>query len=98
MFLEEILKDRTFENRETEYKQMLNRDDVEGWIKTVAGFANAEGGTMYIGVDDKTNKLIGFERKQADNERNYFNNSNLEGSFANTSFAFSFVTTTGGSS
>ncbi|MBO6115026.1 MAG: putative DNA binding domain-containing protein [Lachnospiraceae bacterium] len=74
MFLEEILNDNTFESRETECKQILNRDDIEGWIKTIAGFANADGGTMYIGVDDKTNQLIGFERKQADNERNYFNN------------------------
>ena len=74
MFLEEIIKGNGFENREVECKQILNREDIEGWIKTIAGFANAEGGTMYIGVDDKTNKLIGFERKQADNERNYFNN------------------------
>ena len=74
MFLEEILNDNTFESRETECKQILNRDDIEGWIKTIAGFANADGGTMYIGVDDKTNQLIGFDRKQADNERNYFNN------------------------
>lgn len=74
MFLEEIIKGNGFENREVECKQILNRDDIEGWIKTIAGFANAEGGTMYIGVDDKTNKLIGFDRKQADNERNYFNN------------------------
>ena len=74
MFLEEILTGNAFESRETECKQILNRDNIEGWIKTIAGFANADGGTMYIGVDDKTNQLIGFERKQADNERNYFNN------------------------
>ena len=74
MFLEEILTGNVFESRETECKQILNRDNIEGWIKTIAGFANADGGTMYIGVDDKTNQLIGFERKQADNERNYFNN------------------------
>ena len=74
MFLEELLNNTVFENGEIECKQILNRDNIEGWIKTIAGFANANGGTMYIGVDDKTNKLIGFERKQADNERNYFNN------------------------
>ncbi|MDY6046369.1 MAG: ATP-binding protein, partial [Anaerobutyricum sp.] len=45
-----------------------------GWLKTIAGFANAFGGDFYIGVEDKTNKLIGFDRKMADNERNYFNN------------------------
>lgn len=74
MFLEELIDHKAFESKEIECKQILNRDDIEGWIKTIAGFANADGGVMYIGVDDKTNKLIGFDRKKADNERNYFNN------------------------
>ncbi|KIR03163.1 ATP-dependent DNA helicase [Lachnospiraceae bacterium TWA4] len=52
----------------------MNREDVVGWLKSIAGFANAKGGYFYIGVEDKTNKLIGFDRVQADNERNYFNN------------------------
>ena len=45
-----------------------------GWLKSIAGFANASGGDFYIGVEDRTNKLIGFDRKAADQERNYFNN------------------------
>ena len=52
----------------------MNREDVVGWLKSIAGFSNASGGDFYIGVEDKTNKLIGFNRKEADNERNYFNN------------------------
>ena len=55
-------------------KSRLNREDVVGWLKSIAGFANALGGEFYIGVEDKTNKLIGFSRTEADNERNYFNN------------------------
>ena len=47
MFLEEIIKGSAFENGEIECKQMLNRDDIIGWLKTIAGFANADGGTMY---------------------------------------------------
>lgn len=57
-----------------ECKAKLNRNDAAGWLKTIAGFSNAVGGVMYIGVEDKTNKLIGFDRKEADNERNYLNN------------------------
>ena len=57
-----------------EAKSILNKDDVMGWLKTIAGFANAAGGEFYIGVEDKTNKLIGFDRVAADNDRNYFNN------------------------
>ena len=69
-----IIGDVQLENSAVECKGKLDRDDVIGWVKTIAGFANASGGDMYIGVEDKTNKLIGFDRKDADNERNYFNN------------------------
>lgn len=74
MYLEEIIGDVQLEDSTVECKSILNREDVVGWLKTIAGFANASGGDMYIGVEDKTNKLIGFDRKAADNERNYFNN------------------------
>ncbi|MBQ5989309.1 MAG: putative DNA binding domain-containing protein [Oscillospiraceae bacterium] len=74
MYLEEIENDICMESDKLECKAMLNRDDVVGWLKSIAGFANASGGVFYIGVEDKTNKLIGFDRKAADNERNYFNN------------------------
>ena len=74
MYLEELTKGRILEGDSFETKSMLNRDDVVGWLKTIAGFSNASGGDFYIGVEDKTNKLIGFDRKSADNERNYFNN------------------------
>lgn len=74
MYLEEIIDDVQLESDKFECKSILNREDVVGWLKSIAGFANASGGEFYIGVEDKTNKLIGFERKEADNERNYFNN------------------------
>lgn len=74
MYLEEIIEDIQLESDKFEVKATLNRGDVVGWLKSIAGFANASGGDFYIGVEDKTNKLIGFDRKAADNERNYFNN------------------------
>ena len=74
MYLDEIINNMQIENSNFESKAKLNRDDVVGWLKTIAGFANAAGGDFYIGVEDKTNKLIGFDRTAADNERNYFNN------------------------
>ena len=74
MYLEELVESDRLENDTFEAKVILNRDDVVGWLKTIAGFANASGGDLYIGVKDKTNKLIGFDRKSAENERNYFNN------------------------
>ena len=74
MYLEEIIGEIQLESEICECKSILNRDDVIGWLKTIAGFANAIGGDFYIGIEDKTHKLIGFDRKSADNERNYFNN------------------------
>ena len=59
MFLEEITGDIKPESDKLECKAVLNREDVVGWLKTIAGFANASGGDFYIGVEDKTNKLIG---------------------------------------
>lgn len=73
MDLEEIIPEVTLETNHTEFKERLNHKDVISWLKTVAGFANADGGDFYIGVkDDHT--LAGFTRKEADQERNYFNN------------------------
>ena len=74
MFLEEISGKIQLEDNKFECKSRLNREDIIGWLQTIAGFANAFGGEFYIGVEDKSNKLIGFDRKDADNERNYFNN------------------------
>ena len=74
MYLEEVMDDVRLESDCFECKGRLNRDDVVGWLKTIAGFANACGGEFFIGVEDKTNKLIGFDRSSADNERNFFNN------------------------
>ena len=73
MFLEEITDNVELESRSMECTVELNKKDTINWLKTIAGFANAEGGVFYIGVEDKTNKLIGFSRKEADKERNYFN-------------------------
>ncbi len=54
-----------------ETKARLDRTNIVGWLKTIAGFANAEGGTLFIGVEDKTSKLIGFDKKDADSERGF---------------------------
>lgn len=74
MFLEDIVDTDKYESFEMETKARLNREDIVGWLKTIPGFANAKGGVMYIGVEDKTNKLIGFDRIAADNERIFFTN------------------------
>lgn len=74
MYLEELLNKNILDDDKIECKQSLNRIDVLDWLKTIAGFSNADGGTMYIGVADKTNKLIGFSKEEIDSEKNYLNN------------------------
>lgn len=91
MYLEEIIEDVQLESDKFEAKGVLNRDDVVGWLKSIAGFANASGGEFYIGVEDKTNKLIGFDRRNADNERNYFNNQVNEHLTPRPAMKISFV-------
>ena len=91
MYLEEIIENLQIESDKFEAKSILNRDDVVGWLKSIAGFANASGGDFFIGVEDKTNKLIGFDRKGADNERNYFNNQVNEHLTPRPAMKISFV-------
>lgn len=91
MYLEEIIENVQMESDKFECKGKLNRDDVVGWLKTIAGFANASGGDFYIGVEDKTNKLVGFDRIGADNERNYFNNQVNDHLVPRPQMAISFI-------
>lgn len=65
VYIEELVHDGGMEGYKIEYKERLNHDDVVGWLKTIAGFANAEGGSVYVGVNDKSHKLVGFERHEA---------------------------------
>ena len=44
MYLEEIINDVQLESDRFECKSILNRNDVVGWLKSIAGFANAYGG------------------------------------------------------
>lgn len=50
MYLEELVDDIQLESDKFECKSILNRNDVIGWLKSIAGFANASGGDFYIGV------------------------------------------------
>ena len=74
MDLKDLINNFKIENSNCECKARLNRDNCLGWLKTIAGFANSEGGFLYLGVEDKTFKLIGFDSKEIDNEKNYFYN------------------------
>ena len=91
MFLKEIAVVSELESFDLECKSRLNREKVEGWLKTIAGFSNCSGGSFFIGVEDKTHKLIGFTHEEADNERNFFNNQVNEHIFPQPPLKISFL-------
>ena len=74
MKLIDLFPNYYIENKEFDCKVRLNRNETISWLKTVNGFANAEGGVLFLGVEDKTFTLIGFNQKEADNEKLFFYN------------------------
>lgn len=91
MFPEEIVDAQLLDDSDIECKSKLDRNNVIGWLKTFTGFANANGGTLYVGVEDKTGKLIGFDRGDADSGRDYFNNQVNEHISPRPPYTISFV-------
>ena len=72
MVLSDIYPNFIVENKEIECKARLDRENYLGWLKTVAGFANGNGGTFFLGVEDKTFKLIGLDEKTIDKKNFIF--------------------------
>lgn len=72
MLLNDVFPELKVEDKNLECKARLNRDDSLGFLKTVGGFANASGGTIVLGVEDKTNTLIGYDLVDIDKEKLYF--------------------------
>ena len=74
MFLNELEPNFIVKNQQYEFESLLDENNILGWLKTIAGFANANGGTFYIGVEDKTNKILGFSKEELDKEKLFFYN------------------------
>ena len=54
--------------------QKLKKNIVHSAMKTIAAFANSDGGSLIIGVEDRTGKLIGLE-----NDFRYVSNNDGDG-------------------
>ncbi len=52
MKIKEIYPDVIAENLSYEYKAVLNPDNPVKWAKTIVGFANDKGGTLFVGVSN----------------------------------------------
>lgn len=70
-YLVEITDASIFENREYEFKLKLDSEQerIEKWAKTLVGFANDGGGTIFVGVNDD-GLAVGLSKKDIDFTKN----------------------------
>jgi len=74
MLIEELIPGINIEDTQNEFKRIIEEGKSEdsgkskeiGWLKTIAAFANTFGGTLYIGVDNNTHKIISLDHDAAD--------------------------------
>lgn len=68
MYIEELVPGINIEDESTEFKGIIEEGDGKeiGWLKTLAAFANTDGGKMYIGVENSSHKVVALDHKKAD--------------------------------
>ncbi len=74
MLINEIVDSAYLESDTIEYKGIIKEGKDKdgkpleiGWLKTLVAFSNTKGGTLFIGVEDKTHKVVALDQKCADN-------------------------------
>lgn len=76
MLLEDLIPGINIEDDKTEFKRFLEEGKSEdsdknkeiGWLKSFAAFANTDGATVYIGVDNKSHNIISMDHETADKQ------------------------------
>lgn len=73
MYINELVPDAQLESKNIEYKGIIEegtkgreRSRESGWLRTLVAFANCEGGCLYVGVEDKTHKILALDAATAD--------------------------------
>ena len=68
MLLEEILPGTNLETQTTEFKGMISEGNgkEQRWLRTLAAFANTQGGDLYVGVEDKSHKVVALDHQTTD--------------------------------
>ena len=75
MYINELIPGLNLEDYETEFKGIIGegenpkdgKERIEfGWLKTIASFANTNGGSLFVGVEDKTHKVVSLDHKTFD--------------------------------
>lgn len=79
MNIKEILKDYIVEDTKYELKAKITKDDPIKWAKTIVGYANIDGGYIFIGVDNN-GEIFGLTYNEIDEYKNLIlliNNRNI---------------------
>ena len=74
MLFENLVPNRNLEDYEVEFKGLIQEGSAEngegrketGWLKEITAFANTFGGTLYVGVDNKTHDVLALSHEEAD--------------------------------
>lgn len=69
MKIRELYPDVIAENTEYEYKATLNPDNPIKWAKTIVGYANDQGGILFVGVSND-GEAFGLELNEIDRIKN----------------------------
>lgn len=74
MYIEELIPGINIEDKKFEFKRFLEEGKSEdsgkfkeiGWLKTIAAFANTDGGVLYVGVDNASHRIVSISHDAAD--------------------------------
>ena len=73
MQVEELIPGVNLESENCEFKGIIEEGRDEkgrsrevGWLKTLVAFANSKGGCLYVGVDDRTHRILALNHEAAD--------------------------------
>ena len=75
MCIEELVPNLNIEDKNNEFKGIIEEGKSDdsgkskeiGWLKTLAAFANSDGGSLYVGVENSSHKILALHHKTADN-------------------------------
>lgn len=73
MYIEDLVDGINIESDTVEFKGIIEEGRADsgslkeiGWLKTLCAFANTEGGSLYIGVENDSHKILALDHKTAD--------------------------------
>lgn len=71
MKISDLYADVLTEDKQYEYKAKLNSNNPVSWAKTLVGYANGEGGILFVGVSND-GEAFGLDLQEIDKTKNLF--------------------------